>query len=132
MQASTPRPSRGQVVSDKKPRHRWLKLRLHVYLCKKCGCGKENVQKGDNYYETMYHLPTGESKFMKSTPACEVGPRTALYLAKYQAQIDEAMKPAREKALADPSVQAILETFPAQLSDLDDDFESESAEDANA
>lgn len=116
-----------------KPRHGWVKLRLHFYICRKCGTGKENVQKGDNYYETMYHLPTGESKFMKNTPACEVGPRTVKYLAKYAEQIAEHLKPAREKALADPSVQAVLDTFPAEISGFDDDFEeSESGEDATA
>lgn len=62
--------------------HRWVKLRLHVYICRKCGTGKVNAHRGGEWI-TTYHRPTGESVESRHVPPCEVGPRTRRYLATY-------------------------------------------------
>lgn len=67
-------------------RHRWVKLRIHVYICRKCGCGKVNAQRGGRWVQT-YHLPTGESRQLAKAPPCEVGPQTSRYLAHYAEDI---------------------------------------------
>lgn len=67
-------------------RHKWVKLRLHVYICRVCGTGKVNEQIGVNW-QTRYHRPNGESVVSQRTPACEIGPRTGDYLAKHAAAI---------------------------------------------
>jgi hypothetical protein len=67
-------------------RHRWVKLRLHVYVCRHCGTGKENSQAGGGWIQT-YHQPTGRSVVLSKVPACEAGPHTARYLAKHAAML---------------------------------------------
>lgn len=68
------------------PRHTWLKLRLHVYICRACGTGKVNARRS-GAWETTYHRPDGTSVVSAHVPACEVGPLTKKYLANYSAQI---------------------------------------------
>ncbi len=63
-------------------RHKWLKLRVHVYICRKCGTGKVNALRGGQW-QTTFHRPTGESVVSQHVPACEVGRLTAKYLAAY-------------------------------------------------
>lgn len=67
----------------KSERHRWVKLRLHVYICRKCGCGKVNAQDARGGWFATFHLPDGRSIAPSHVPPCEVGPRTPAYLAKY-------------------------------------------------
>jgi hypothetical protein len=65
-------------------RHRWCKLRVHVYICRKCGAGKVNAQdpKTGEWFAT-FHLPDGRSVRATHVPACEVGPLTDKFLGKY-------------------------------------------------
>lgn len=63
-------------------RHKWQKLRIHVYICLMCGTGKVNaLQRGQ--WVTTFHRPDGTSVVGRHTPACEVGPKTQQYLAAY-------------------------------------------------
>jgi hypothetical protein len=64
-------------------RHRWVKLREHVYICRKCGTGKVNAQDGDGRWFATFNRPDGRSIVAARVPACEVGPRTAAHLAKH-------------------------------------------------
>lgn len=77
-------------ATDGRRRHRWLKLRLHVYICKQCGCGRVNAQTARGEWFTTFHLPTGRSVRPAHTPACEPGPFTARYLAKYRRELEAA------------------------------------------
>lgn len=65
-------------------RHSWLKLRIHVYICRRCGCGKVNAQREGGAWFATFHLPTGESVESAKVPACAPGPETARFLAKYK------------------------------------------------
>ena len=64
----------------KRSRHKWLKLRRHVYICRKCGTGRVNSLE-DGHWLTTFHLPNGESRMAMHTPSCEVGQHTERYLA---------------------------------------------------
>jgi hypothetical protein len=77
-------------------RHRWLKLRIHVYICRTCGGGKVNALDG-GHWQTTYHLPDGRSIVLAKTPACVPGPRTRAYLAKYYDEIAEVETVERER-----------------------------------
>ncbi|CAB4177418.1 hypothetical protein UFOVP998_36 [uncultured Caudovirales phage] len=68
-------------------KHSWVKLRLHHYICRKCGCGKVNAQDDRRLWVTTYHLPTGESKALRHTPQCEWGPKSLAYLERYDSEI---------------------------------------------
>lgn len=65
-------------------RHSWLKLRIHVYICRRCGCGKVNAQREGGAWFATFHLPTGASVESRTVPACEVGPMTAAALGKHR------------------------------------------------
>jgi hypothetical protein len=69
--------------APRRPRHRWLKLRLHVRICLKCGTGRVNAQGPDGWFAT-FHRPDGTAQVRRHVPACEVGPLTSKYLAKYR------------------------------------------------
>lgn len=71
-------------------RHSWVKLRLHVYICRKCGLGKVNGQRANGDWFVTWHEPSGWSHTVKATPACAVGPLTPAYLKKYEAAIAAA------------------------------------------
>lgn len=75
----------------KTKRHRWVKLRIHVYICRDCGMGKVNVEPDSNAadWRTTYHFPDGTSRIETHVPPCVPGPRTADYLKKYEGQIAE-------------------------------------------
>lgn len=70
----------------KRPRHSWVKLRLHTYICRRCGCGKVNAQKA-GAWQTTFHLPTGASVVSASVPACKPGQYTPAFLLKYKAEV---------------------------------------------
>lgn len=72
-------------MSDKPhmKRHRWVKLRIHVYVCRDCGTGKVNAQTLSGQWYATFHTPDGESSVRTYVPACLPGPRTARVLAKY-------------------------------------------------
>lgn len=71
-------------------RHRWLKLRTHVYLCTSCGCGRENFHDADAGWMVRWHRSDGETAYGSPTPPCEPGPRGALALDKYAARVAES------------------------------------------
>lgn len=68
---------------DSSTRHRWVKLRLHVYMCRSCGTAYENRHQTMGNWERVYFLPTGETRRLRQVPACEPGPRTPAALKKY-------------------------------------------------
>ena len=67
-------------------RHAWVKLRLHVYVCRKCGTGKVNSESGGVWLST-FHGPRGETVTGPHVPPCEPGPLTQKYLTKYAAEV---------------------------------------------
>lgn len=67
-------------------RHRWVRVKVHVYICETCGCGKVNAEPQPSNWETRYFAPNGKSQ-TRWTPPCEVGPLTAAYLKKYESAI---------------------------------------------
>lgn len=67
-------------------RHRWTKLREHVYICRTCGMGRVNAE-AHGWWKTTWHKPDGTHIVDTHTPPCAVGPFTEKYLAKYQEQI---------------------------------------------
>jgi hypothetical protein len=79
----------AQPVEAKVERHRWVKLRLHVYICRKCGTGKVNSQRAGEWI-TTFHCPEGTSITSAHVPPCAVGPFTKKYLAAYSDAIDVA------------------------------------------
>jgi hypothetical protein len=77
-----------------KPRHRWVRLWEHTYICRQCGCGKLNKEKGPNRWETEYSMADGTVAVRSLTPPCEVGELTPLrlrHLANWEAK--QAAKP---------------------------------------
>lgn len=78
---------RGYALTD---RHSWVKLRIHVYICRKCGAGRVNEQRPDGTWRTWWHRPTGESLVAQRTPPCERGQMTETFLKKYEAAIAAA------------------------------------------
>jgi hypothetical protein len=61
-------------------RHSWLKLRAHTYICRKCGMGKVNQERGPNDWVQLWSFPTvpkPEQQQLEKTPPCEPGPDTA-------------------------------------------------------
>ena len=72
-------------------RHRWVKVREHVYICRKCGCGRVNTQTSRGEWFTTFHRPDGRSVVDSHVPLCQPGPRTAAALRKYEAAIAIAL-----------------------------------------
>jgi len=68
-------------------RHKWVKLRIHVYICRTCGCGRVNAQDLSGRWFATWHLPDGHSIATAKTPECAIGEKTQVYLAKYAAEI---------------------------------------------
>ena len=64
-------------------RHSWVKLRVHVYICRRCGTGKVNAQDAAGAWFATFHCPDGTSLRSAHVPPCEVGARTAQYLQAY-------------------------------------------------
>jgi hypothetical protein len=67
-------------------RHRWLKLRIHCYICRKCGTGKVNARGEDGWFATFY-CGNGTTVLGPHVPPCEVGPKTEAYLGKYAKEL---------------------------------------------
>lgn len=68
---------------DRASRHSWVKLRLHVYLCRRCGTAYENRQLTTGDWRRMYFLSPGENKYLDRVPICATGKRTDAALRKY-------------------------------------------------
>lgn len=91
-----PEPEHDTPVACGVVRHKWQKLRLHVYICWKCGCGRVNAcVKGQ--WQTTFHRPDGTSVVSAHVPPCEVGSLTQKYLARYSDQLHDPVPPARTK-----------------------------------
>jgi len=79
-------PDPEPVASGEKPkRHRWVKVRIHFYVCRDCGMQKENAE--TEGWQTKYHRPDGVSRVEFTVPPCVEGPKTAEYLATYAEEI---------------------------------------------
>ena len=70
-------------------RHRWVKLRVHCYICRDCGTGRVNAQMSSGEWFTTFYRPNGEAVVSPTVPPCEVGPRTDQYLSHYAMTIQE-------------------------------------------
>lgn len=58
-------------------RHSWVKVRVHHYVCKKCGTCYENKQdRGGGWFRT-YYLPDRRKANLDHVPPCEPGATTA-------------------------------------------------------
>ena len=68
-------------------RHKWVKVRLHVYICRQCGMGSVNAQDPNGAWFTTYHRPDGTSEVARHVPSCEIGPLTNAYLKRYESAI---------------------------------------------
>jgi hypothetical protein len=75
------------TTTPARKRHRWVKLRLHVYVCRVCGCGRVNAEDRFGGWFTTFHLPDGTSRVDVHVPGCEVGERTAAVLKKHESAI---------------------------------------------
>lgn len=76
----------------KQKRHKWIKLRIHHYVCYVCGMHKENVEEGSAWWRTHYTFPTtGHTRVEDKVPPCVIGKHTAKMLLEHQRAIDEAL-----------------------------------------
>jgi hypothetical protein len=80
-------------------RHRWVKIRTHVYVCRVCGTARTNSHDENGWFAT-WHRPDGSELVGGRTPACTPGPRTGLVLEKYAVEI--------AAAVGDPTLPAEL------------------------
>lgn len=70
-----------------RPRHKWVKVKVHVYICRQCGSGRVNAQRGNGDWFTTFHLPDGSSIVALHVPACQPGRWTAAYLRKHESAL---------------------------------------------
>jgi hypothetical protein len=81
----------SDAAPPKRTRHKWVKLRTHVYVCAKCGTGKVNAfddrQVG---WTATWHKADGGTQVGGETPPCAAGARTEAALVKYAVEIAEA------------------------------------------
>lgn len=96
--ADKPKPSATPAKAAKSDgpklaRHRWVKLKIHVYICVKCGMGKVNHEEEPNWWRTTYKFPDGTERVEHHTPPCAKGKHTELRLSKVQHIIDEKLGP---------------------------------------
>lgn len=70
-------------------RHKWLKLKLHNYVCLQCGALKENYYR-DGLWIARYEMPDGSYREPSRTPPCQQGPRTNDLLAQANDIADSA------------------------------------------
>lgn len=57
-------------------RHSWTKLKLHNYLCRKCGTGKRNERRETGEWFATFHRADGSVIASAHVPACETGQLT--------------------------------------------------------
>jgi hypothetical protein len=72
-------------------RHRWAKVKVHCYVCSKCGTCYVNKQDRTGGWFRTWHLPDGSRVHSLRTPACEAGPATAKRLQHYASAIAVAL-----------------------------------------
>lgn len=82
-------------MSGRLRHHSWFKVKLHNYICDKCGVRKINVVQGDSW-TTEWHLLDGSTRRQPLAPACVEGSETTArlaWLASFKAQIAAAAVP---------------------------------------
>lgn len=79
--------SQSESTTAAAPRHSWLKLRLHVYMCIRCGAGYENIQDRTGGWYRRWFLPDRSTVNTLRTLPCEPGPTTAKRILHYSAQL---------------------------------------------
>ena len=94
-------------------RHKWVKLRLHVYICRTCGTGKVNTPHAGGW-RAHWHTPDGRELVGTLTPDCALGPKTDAYLAKYA----DAIAAAPEKTPRRQFVEQVAQSFDLEVEDL--------------
>lgn len=72
---------------ERREQHSWTKVKLHVYICCKCGCGSVNHYAGARGWITTVYYPDGTSEVSNKLRPCARGPKTDAYLAKYASAI---------------------------------------------
>jgi rubredoxin len=88
----------GNDVAEKQPRHSWVRIREHNYMCKKCGMGKINIQVGDKEWEQNYLFPDGTEGRRSRVPPCAPGVFTESRVARLAAlPTTDGLEAAREK-----------------------------------
>lgn len=80
-------------------RHSWCRVKVHVYICTKCGGGKVNEEPQPGRWQTRFYMPNGRAS-IGATPPCEAGPRTAAWLRKYESAIAVGGLPKEHEASA--------------------------------
>ena len=78
----------NRAAGSRVQHHSWVKVKLHNYVCRKCGTRKVNVPKGGGW-AAEWHRPDGSVLELPLSPKCEVGPQTPdrlVWLANWQAQ----------------------------------------------
>lgn len=73
-------------------RHRWVKLRIHVYICRDCGTAYENKQGPGVGWYRVYYKSNGTNSIEQHVPACEPGVRGARALQKYESALAGAAR----------------------------------------
>lgn len=68
-------------------RHRWVKIRVHTYICRHCGTGRVNSESVHGQWSTTFHLTDGTAVVSEHVPPCEAGPKTGAYLERYKSAI---------------------------------------------
>jgi hypothetical protein len=77
--------------APKRKRHKWAKVRSHVYVCAKCGTGKVNAFDERSFvWTSTWHKADGGTQVDGPTPPCEAGVRTSAALVKYAVEIAAA------------------------------------------
>jgi hypothetical protein len=76
----------GACMKNAGARHRWCRVRVHCYICTRCGCGRVNEEAKGRWIVT-FHAPDGRAIVGGPTPPCRSGRHTAAYLAKYESAI---------------------------------------------
>lgn len=59
--------------------HSWFKVKLHNYICRKCGARKVNVDDRGGW-SSEWHLSDGSIVRRTLAPPCVVGPETSARL----------------------------------------------------
>jgi hypothetical protein len=81
-------------------RHSWVKLKPHVYICRRCGSGRVNAQQSSGEWFTTWHRSNGESVVDVHVPPCEVGRETTRRLERYASALACA-EPSRRRGSAE-------------------------------
>ena len=64
-------------------RHRWVKLRRHVYMCRHCGTAYENKPAARGQWYRVWYAADGVDRLGGLTPPCAPGVRGARALLKH-------------------------------------------------